>query len=182
MQEYEKKQKTRFCDNLGLSSISYIWITSLSYSFCVIKCIVPSKGFCLSSHSLRRYLTTHEACIYLVKNLSCYTVRCSLMSSLMPLTLRGLDLQTGFFTYRQIKAATNKFNAANKIGEGGFGFVYKASDSYFSIIECVFHLWLLFSSWSLRFGDALWNTYLKIYIFEFPMQGLLLDGSTIAVK
>ncbi|KAK4589474.1 hypothetical protein RGQ29_020160 [Quercus rubra] len=39
--------------------------------------------------------------------------------------LKGLDLQTGFFTYRQIKAATSNFNAANKIGEGGFGSVYK---------------------------------------------------------
>ncbi|KAG6696132.1 hypothetical protein I3842_09G132100 [Carya illinoinensis] len=39
--------------------------------------------------------------------------------------LRGLDLQTGFFTYRQIKAATNNFDVANKIGEGGFGSVYK---------------------------------------------------------
>ncbi|KAK7830202.1 putative lrr receptor-like serine/threonine-protein kinase [Quercus suber] len=39
---------------------------------------------------------------------------------------RGLDLHAGFFTYRQIKAATN-FNAANKIREGGFGSVYKLS-------------------------------------------------------
>ncbi|XP_062095691.1 probable LRR receptor-like serine/threonine-protein kinase At1g07650 isoform X2 [Humulus lupulus] len=39
--------------------------------------------------------------------------------------LRGLDLQTGFFTYKQIKAATNNFDAANKIGEGGFGSVFK---------------------------------------------------------
>lgn len=39
--------------------------------------------------------------------------------------LRGLDLQTGSFTLRQIKAATNNFDYANKIGEGGFGSVYK---------------------------------------------------------
>ncbi|XP_038688239.1 probable leucine-rich repeat receptor-like serine/threonine-protein kinase At3g14840 isoform X2 [Tripterygium wilfordii] len=39
--------------------------------------------------------------------------------------LIGLDLQTGIFTYRQIKAATNNFDPANKIGEGGFGSVYK---------------------------------------------------------
>ncbi|EXC33466.1 putative leucine-rich repeat receptor-like serine/threonine-protein kinase [Morus notabilis] len=39
--------------------------------------------------------------------------------------LRGLDLQTGFFTFRQIKAATNNFDPINKIGEGGFGSVFK---------------------------------------------------------
>ncbi|XP_071698935.1 probable leucine-rich repeat receptor-like serine/threonine-protein kinase At3g14840 [Rutidosis leptorrhynchoides] len=32
---------------------------------------------------------------------------------------------TGSFTLRQIKAATKNFDAANKIGEGGFGSVYK---------------------------------------------------------
>lgn len=39
--------------------------------------------------------------------------------------LRGLDLQTGSFTLRQLKAATNDFDPANKIGEGGFGSVFK---------------------------------------------------------
>ncbi|XP_059664675.1 probable LRR receptor-like serine/threonine-protein kinase At1g07650 isoform X2 [Cornus florida] len=39
--------------------------------------------------------------------------------------LRGLDLQTGLFTFRQIETATDNFHEANKIGEGGFGSVYK---------------------------------------------------------
>ncbi|PSS05934.1 LRR receptor-like serine/threonine-protein kinase [Actinidia chinensis var. chinensis] len=39
--------------------------------------------------------------------------------------LRALELQTGYFTLRQIKAATNNFDPSNKIGEGGFGPVYK---------------------------------------------------------
>lgn len=37
----------------------------------------------------------------------------------------GQDSQTGKFTLEQIKAATDDFNPANKIGEGGFGPVYK---------------------------------------------------------
>ncbi|KAL8090907.1 putative LRR receptor-like serine/threonine-protein kinase At1g07650 isoform X3 [Apium graveolens] len=41
--------------------------------------------------------------------------------------LRGLDLQTGVFTYKQLKVATDNFDAANKIGEGGFGSVYKGT-------------------------------------------------------
>ncbi|XP_076883597.1 putative LRR receptor-like serine/threonine-protein kinase At1g53430 [Bidens hawaiensis] len=38
--------------------------------------------------------------------------------------LRAL-LQTGYFSLRQIKSATRNFDPANKIGEGGFGPVYK---------------------------------------------------------
>ncbi|KAK1412113.1 hypothetical protein QVD17_33103 [Tagetes erecta] len=39
--------------------------------------------------------------------------------------LRGIDLQTGIFTLRQIEAATKNFDPSNKLGEGGFGAVYK---------------------------------------------------------
>ncbi|TKY49228.1 LRR receptor serine/threonine-protein kinase [Spatholobus suberectus] len=39
---------------------------------------------------------------------------------------KDLDMKTGMFTLRQIKVATNNFNISNKIGEGGFGPVYKA--------------------------------------------------------
>ncbi|KAI8558018.1 hypothetical protein RHMOL_Rhmol04G0056200 [Rhododendron molle] len=47
---------------------------------------------------------------------------------------KGLDLQTGSFTLRQIKAATNNFDEANKVGEGGFGSVYKALQSDGTVI------------------------------------------------
>ncbi|AES66492.2 LRR receptor-like kinase [Medicago truncatula] len=39
--------------------------------------------------------------------------------------LKSKDLQTSLFTLRQIKAATNNFDISNKIGEGGFGPVFK---------------------------------------------------------
>ncbi|XP_019443853.1 PREDICTED: probable LRR receptor-like serine/threonine-protein kinase At1g53440 [Lupinus angustifolius] len=35
------------------------------------------------------------------------------------------DLKTGYFSLKQIKIATNNFDPENKIGEGGFGPVYK---------------------------------------------------------
>ncbi|GMP72077.1 hypothetical protein CsSME_00030238 [Camellia sinensis var. sinensis] len=37
----------------------------------------------------------------------------------------GLELQTGTFTLKQIKTATDNFDSSHKIGEGGFGPVYK---------------------------------------------------------
>nr|XP_010921615.1 probable LRR receptor-like serine/threonine-protein kinase At1g53430 isoform X1 [Elaeis guineensis] len=39
--------------------------------------------------------------------------------------LQSLELQTRYFSLKQIKAATKNFDPANKIGEGGFGPVYK---------------------------------------------------------
>ncbi|GMP53585.1 hypothetical protein CsSME_00019009 [Camellia sinensis var. sinensis] len=54
----------------------------------------------------------------------------SFLSNLVSSTdLKGLDLQIGSFTLRQLKAATNNFDVANKIGEGGFGSVYKQLSS-----------------------------------------------------
>uniref|UniRef100_A0A803N2U5 non-specific serine/threonine protein kinase n=1 Tax=Chenopodium quinoa TaxID=63459 RepID=A0A803N2U5_CHEQI len=39
--------------------------------------------------------------------------------------LGGLQIQGGGYTLKQIRTATNNFNPSNKIGEGGFGPVYK---------------------------------------------------------
>ena len=40
--------------------------------------------------------------------------------------LRGaIEQQTDYFSLRHIRAATNNFDRANMIGEGGFGPVYK---------------------------------------------------------
>ncbi|XP_058749743.1 uncharacterized protein LOC131622704 isoform X2 [Vicia villosa] len=36
-----------------------------------------------------------------------------------------MELKTGYFSLRQLKIATNNFDHQNKIGEGGFGPVYK---------------------------------------------------------
>ncbi|KVH79568.1 Concanavalin A-like lectin/glucanase, subgroup [Cynara cardunculus var. scolymus] len=48
-----------------------------------------------------------------------------LLTTILVTELRALELQTGYFSLRQIKSATHNFDSANKIGEGGFGPVYK---------------------------------------------------------
>ncbi|RVW81935.1 putative LRR receptor-like serine/threonine-protein kinase [Vitis vinifera] len=45
--------------------------------------------------------------------------------SAIAVTPKLRELGTGYFSLRQIKAATTNFDSANKIGEGGFGPVYK---------------------------------------------------------
>ncbi|KAF1898085.1 hypothetical protein Lal_00032849 [Lupinus albus] len=51
--------------------------------------------------------------------------RCPRLKNSVRKEVRDLDLHTSIFTLRQIKAATNNFDFANKIGEGGFGPVFK---------------------------------------------------------
>ncbi|XP_059454774.1 probable LRR receptor-like serine/threonine-protein kinase RFK1 isoform X2 [Corylus avellana] len=47
---------------------------------------------------------------------------------------KGLELQTASFSLKQINVATNNFYPANKIGEGGFGPVYKGQLSNGTVI------------------------------------------------
>ncbi|XP_019094625.1 PREDICTED: probable LRR receptor-like serine/threonine-protein kinase At1g29720 [Camelina sativa] len=48
--------------------------------------------------------------------------------------MRSQGLQTVCFTWRQLQAATNNFDQANKLGEGGFGSVFKGKLSDGTII------------------------------------------------
>lgn len=41
--------------------------------------------------------------------------------------LLGIDIGPLTFSFSELKSATNDFNPANKLGEGGFGPVYKVS-------------------------------------------------------
>lgn len=50
----------------------------------------------------------------------------SISNSYLCSELRGaIEQQTGYYSLRHIKAATRNFDNANKVGEGGFGSVYK---------------------------------------------------------
>ncbi|KAJ6364370.1 hypothetical protein OIU76_029341 [Salix suchowensis] len=54
----------------------------------------------------------------------------------------GLDFPKGTFSLKQIRAATDDFDASNKIGEGGFGPVYKVLDERSQLISHLEYLLL----------------------------------------
>ena len=44
--------------------------------------------------------------------------------------LKGIDIKPYTFSYFELKNATDDFNVDNKLGEGGFGLVFKVSALY----------------------------------------------------
>ncbi|KAI9083601.1 hypothetical protein K1719_034543 [Acacia pycnantha] len=96
---------------------------------------VPSQGFSVNDQRKEKGLST-EAIIGIVVGLCVFLILVVLIIILrkngflggkdpQDIDLKGLDLKTGMFTLKEIKVATNNFNTDNKIGEGGFGPVFK---------------------------------------------------------
>ena len=50
------------------------------------------------------------------------------MKGLSRTDFEGMEFKTISFSLKQLKHATNNFNVSNKIGEGGFGPVYKVNN------------------------------------------------------
>lgn len=78
---------------------------------------------------------------------------------------RNIDeLELPLFEFHVISNATNSFSLANKLGEGGFGTVYRVN-------KLSFFTWILFFIIVNVKKFTLWRT-----------QGRLVDGQEIAVK
>ena len=80
-----------------------------------------------------------------------------------------MDLQTGKFSFRQLQAATKNFDEANKIGEGGFGSVYKVfCGNNISIYLLKLTNWLIVSiviKVALLFSEGILTLFLKCRAF-----------------
>ncbi|KAJ7981885.1 putative Kinase [Quillaja saponaria] len=96
--------------------------------------IPPSEGGKSISTSAVVSIVAAGAFVVILLMVTLWWRGCLGRKSSLERELKGLDLQTGSFTLRQIKAATNNFDVANKIGEGGFGPVYKGFFSDGTII------------------------------------------------
>ena len=55
--------------------------------------------------------------------------------------LLGIDVRPFTFSYTELKTATEDFNPANKLGEGGFGPVYKVSSYAINNVMCINLCW-----------------------------------------
>jgi hypothetical protein len=92
-------------------------------SFHLIACQIDGLGNIILYIGQNTYISSQELC--LMQEQFCLIYFLFYFNHLSE--LKALELQTGYFHLRQIKAATDNFNPANKIGEGGFGPVYKVN-------------------------------------------------------
>nr|TKS13923.1 hypothetical protein D5086_0000048580 [Populus alba] len=104
---------------------------------------IPSSTASLTRLSDLRRLVTYRKRVFFpasvcrnwnVVAIETGTVAGAVYVALLVLELRDLDLQTGLFTLKQMKAATKNFNAANNVGEGVFASVFKGSLSDGTVI------------------------------------------------
>ncbi|WJX72505.1 hypothetical protein P8452_56381 [Trifolium repens] len=82
------------------------------------------KGSSIPVRNIVAIVVSAALVILFVFGIACWRI-CRRHIGPLEREMKSLDLQTGLFTLRQIKEATNNFDISNKIGEGGFGPVYK---------------------------------------------------------
>ncbi|THG07245.1 hypothetical protein TEA_023758 [Camellia sinensis var. sinensis] len=98
----------------------FIVVGALAFAICLVFMILFILWWkCFPRKWAPKYLAKKQSRCFDDKMMQLNISTCSSAA------LRGLELQTGLFAFRQIKAATNNFDDNNKIGEGGFRSVYK---------------------------------------------------------
>lgn len=90
----------------------------------LLVCILRWKGCFGKKSSLEKGNQNDKSWTFHVPRIKYFNL--TLIFNFQQLTeVKGLDLQMSLFNVRQVKGATNNFDISNKIGEGGFGPVYK---------------------------------------------------------